>query len=281
MLRRTFLSTLPLAAGFVAGPAFCVTQKQRQEALFEFDRKLAAATATNQFEKGRQWRELQYWDASTIPEAQGHMTGTGSKRKIEQHGVDLIIAAEVSGRAVYKKKYTHPVVPGGESGVTIGIGYDLSAVNKGQLKSHWDALLTPEQCKVLGVACKASGSAARKLLKQLKQVTIEWDAARQQFDRFLPYVIAATERAFPKTDKISNVSMGALVSLVYNRGNQVIDTPRRVHMYRIAQAMEDERFSDIPKHFRDMKVIWANKPDMAGVLVRRDLEADLFEAGLS
>jgi len=44
--------------------------------------------------------------------------------------------------------------------------------------------------------------------------------------------------------------------------------------------MARREYSKIPGEIRSMKRIWDGDPKMRGLLVRRDLEADLFEKGL-
>ena len=46
---------------------------------------------------------------------------------ISQAAIDLIVREEVSGKEVYERNYRRPEWPGGSSGVTIGIGYDVGA----------------------------------------------------------------------------------------------------------------------------------------------------------
>ena len=58
---------------------------------------------------------------------------------ISQAAIDLIVCEEVSGKEVYERNYRRPEWPGGSSGVTIGIGYDVGAgvSDKAQLWADW------------------------------------------------------------------------------------------------------------------------------------------------
>jgi hypothetical protein len=49
------------------------------------------------------------------------ITAPPSKTKISDKSIELIIVAEISGPTVYQSRYQHPIVPGGDSGVTIGV----------------------------------------------------------------------------------------------------------------------------------------------------------------
>jgi GH24 family phage-related lysozyme (muramidase) len=73
-----------------------------------------------------------------------------------------------------------------------------------------------------------------------------------------------------------------LVSLAYNRGASFSAPGERfLEMRNIRQHMEAKAFALIPGEFRAMKRIWAGDPNLAGLLVRRDAEAALFERGLA
>ncbi|QNA89142.1 hypothetical protein G4G28_12850 [Massilia sp. Dwa41.01b] len=210
------------------------------------------------------------------------MAGRRSERRIHPRAIELIVSAEISNRARYEKSYRQPTWPGGRSGVTIGFGYDLGFVKPKAFADHWKDLLTPAQIADLSPVCRVQGAAAAPRVASVGHVHVEWDVAQQQFQRFLPFVVAETEDAFPHCAELSDMSLGALVSLVYNRGSDTDpDNPRRIHMHQCRVAMQNREFDTIPRYLRDMKVIWANERNARGLLVRRELEAKLFEAGLS
>jgi GH24 family phage-related lysozyme (muramidase) len=52
-------------------------------------------------------------------------------------------------------------------------------------------------------------------------------------------------------------------------------------MRAIAADVASGNLADIPQQFRSMKRLWENQPNMAGLVRRRELEALLFEEGLS
>jgi hypothetical protein len=61
---------------------------------------------------------------------------------------------------------------------------------------------------------------------------------------------------------------------------------RYIEMREITAAMAQGLFSAVPGFIRKMKRIWQGAdgkplPGCAGLLVRRDAEADLFESGLA
>jgi GH24 family phage-related lysozyme (muramidase) len=116
-------------------------------------------------------------------------------------------------------------------------------------------------------------------------VVIPWNAAKAQFDDFIHYPTAQAEDIFPNSNKLSNDSFGALVSLAYNRGIAIPrNSNRRKEMYEIHILMQSGTLRDfkaIPHKIRAMKRFWINDPDAQGVVIRRELEAQLFELGLT
>ena len=86
------------------------------------------------------------------------------------------------------------------------------------------------------------------------------------------------KRTLPNTDKLSEDSFGALVSLAYNRGASFsMADDRHKEMRSIKEHMANEEFDEIPDEFRSMKRLW---PNMRGLVDRRESEAKLFEDGL-
>ena len=75
------------------------------------------------------------------------------------------------------------------------------------------------------------------------------------------------------------------MSLVYNRGNLLIDKPNhkpRGDMRDIQSALRQNRGNDIPKYLRAMKRLWSPDPkkEERGLIIRREKEAEWFEKGL-
>lgn len=287
MQRRLFLSSLPLLGGALAASlTACATRPPARASggaatAADFDAALAEAIRTAEIDSSRSWRELEF-RADALTETQTSMAGRRSERMIHPRAIELIVSAEISNRARYEKAYRQPTWPGGRSGVTIGFGYDLGFVHPTAFADHWQDLLTREQIRALTPVCRLQGNTAAGRVADVREVRVDWDAADKQFRRFLPFVIAETEDTFPNCAELSDMSLGALVSLVYNRGSDTDpNKPRRVHMHYCRQAMQQRRFDAIPRYLRDMKAIWANEQNARGLLIRRELEAKLFEAGLS
>lgn len=205
-------------------------------------------------------------------------------RLISQEAEDLIIAEEVSSKAVYEKRYTHPEWPGGRSGVTIGIGYDVGAgvKDRAQLSADWKGQISDDMIRALEPCIGVQGDAARALLSSVKnRVTVPWGAAIAVFENVdIPRWSATVRRYLPNCDLLSPDSFGALVSLAYNRGASFTkDGDRYREMRAIRDHMAGKRFDRIAAEFRSMKRLWPNQSER-GLVARREHEAKLFERGL-
>ncbi|SDH25107.1 hypothetical protein [Janthinobacterium sp. YR213] len=205
-----------------------------------------------------------------------------SSRAISEAAITLITTFEVTDRARYEANFQQPIWPAGESGVTIGIGYDLGYVTVDWLNEDWEARLADGELATLRKVCGLTGEEARDALAQVRDVAVPWDIADQQFrTRLLPRYVALTLARLPNTDKLSDDSLGALVSLVYNRGASFRkEGPRYREMRMIRQHMVNEAYDAIPAELRAMARLWTDVPNMRGLVLRRELEAALFERGL-
>jgi GH24 family phage-related lysozyme (muramidase) len=205
-----------------------------------------------------------------------------SKRKVAPEALRLLVLFEVSGERRYTAKYQQPVWPGGESGATIGVGYDLGYSKAKWLEEDWCDYLDPAQLTRLTAACGKTGSSAKKLIPGLRDVAVPWSDAYQQFEqRLVPLYTASTLSAVPLAEKLSDKSLGALVSLVYNRGPSFGKPGNRYREMRaIKSALAAEDYGRIPDLIREMVRLW-DRDKFAGLHLRRKMEAALFQEGLA
>jgi hypothetical protein len=284
--RRSVLISVAAITGSATLPALAQNSPASVDApttADDFDRALATALANPEAQEGaRAYREgAQVFFAETHSlAATPHYPP--SNRAVSKRAVDLLIGFEVSSPALYHKRYERPVVPGGESGLTIGVGYDLGYVSKVMCKDDWSPYLTPDQVTALLKVCTKVKAEAKAARASVSAIVIPWDVADQQFRVcILPRYVAMTLYRLPNASKLSDDSLGALVSLIYNRGASFTKPGDRYkEMRAIKDHLENEEFDQIPGEIRAMKRIWLGKPDLAGLLTRRDLEAQLFEIGL-
>jgi len=94
--------------------------------------------------------------------------------------------------------------------------------------------------------------------------------------------LARTRRAFPGFDVLPLDVQGALVSLVYNRGTRMTDSPGtndRREMRAIRDLVAGGMVAGIAEQLRLMKRLWVGK-GLDGLLRRRDAEAALVESAI-
>lgn len=199
---------------------------------------------------------------------------------ISQDAIDLIVEQEVSSKDYYITHYQRPEWPGGASGITVGIGYDLGYADQSKIRKDWtDKLDGPVVLAMCNYAGMKGGQAHDHLAAARSQIIVSWDAAMAVFmNNDIPHWIEVVHNALPNTDKLSPDSLGALVSLAYNRGASFSNAGGRYAEMRAIKAhMANEQFNLIPQDFRSMKRLW---PSVRGLQLRRDAEAVLFEKGL-
>lgn len=271
MLRRDVLGlgvSIVLAAKLKPAAAQAFADFDRELNALQPDELLATAAA----------REIQFRQVVTV-ESQGVSRRLKSDHPISNRARDLIVRFEVSSEAYYREKLVRPIWPKGDSGITVGIGYDIGYMSVKTLKDDWKDILEPASLSMLIPAAGKKGIAAKDILPNFAGVRIEWGQALEQFQNFLPFIVAETETAFPGTDAMNPDCRGALVSLVYNRGSAVSNTVRRREMLHIREHIAAKAFEKIPQEIRDMKKHWEGK-GLPGLIQRRELEAVLFERGL-
>ena len=205
---------------------------------------------------------------------------------LSKKSLDLILEFEVGGGENYYNKFLkNPAWPEGQSGVTIGVGYDLGYVNKAEFSEDWKDL--PKETfdrlyKVVGI----KGYNAKNLIRGLKDITIPWDLALKVFNnKTVTKFWNLTKDTFPNFNNLPEDAKGGLVSLVFNRGN-ALEGDRRREMklirdgMRITNTFDQKALSFIANQIRNMKRIWAGGSIEKGMNRRRDAEAKLIEQSL-
>lgn len=167
--------------------------------------------------------------------------------------------------------------PGGGSGITLGIGYDIGFVTPQQFEEDWSEYLNGDQIDRLKTAIGLTGGSARQRASQFNDIKVTRAQAVEVFkNRTLPLHSKRTEQAFPGVDQLPADAQGALVSLVFNRG-PAMEGDRRKEMRAIRDAVPQKDLQEIADQIRAMKRIWVGQ-GLDGLLKRRDAEADLVES---
>lgn len=206
---------------------------------------------------------------------------------LSKKSLDLILDFEVGGGENYYNKFLkNPTWPEGQSGVTIGVGYDLGYVNKTEFSEDWKDLpkeIFDRLYKVVGI----KGYNAKNLIRGLKDINIPWDLALKVFNnKTVTKFWNLTKETFPNFDNLPEDAKGGLVSLVFNRGN-ALEGDRRREMKLIRDGMQlvstydQKALTFIANQIRNMKRIWIGGSIEKGMSRRRDAEANLIENSLN
>jgi hypothetical protein len=206
---------------------------------------------------------------------------------LNDKSLKLIFDFEVGGGENYYNKFLkNPTWPGEQSGVTIGVGYDVGYVNKTEFSNDWKDL--PKETfdrlyRVVGV----KGYQAKELARRLKDIIIPWDMSVKVFmNKTVKKFYDLTQATFPNFDKLPEDAKGGLVSLVFNRG-AALEGDRRREMKAIRDIMaKTQNFDEktlflIADQIRKMKRIWIGGSIEKGMSRRRDAEAKIIEKALA
>ena len=214
---------------------------------------------------GNTWVDAQPAPAADIPAIEG----------FPQAAVSMILDAEGIDQPA---KW-----PGGESGISLGYGCDIGADPKSL--EYWRGILTDDQINRLAAAKERTGDAAAAIARQFSDIRVSKDDSLRVFmTHTLPIEIARTRKTYPGIDLLPPTVLGAMTSIVYNRGAD-LSGDRRAEMREIRDVIT--QFANMPPERRDvkgtlnkiadliqsMKRLWGN--DQRGLLIRRDAEAKL------
>jgi GH24 family phage-related lysozyme (muramidase) len=215
---------------------------------------------------GKAWADPEPAPATDIPGIEG----------FPQEAVSMILEAEgidQPGRW-----------PEGESGITLGYGCDIGADPKSL--EYWRGILTDEQINRLAAAKGKTGRAAADVARQFSDIKVsKADALTVFMKSSLPLEIALTRKTYPGIDLLPPTVLGAMTSIVYNRGAD-LGGDRRSEMREIKDVIT--QFANTPLEHRDMRAtldkiagliqsmkrLWGNS--QRGLLIRRDAEAKLI-----
>jgi hypothetical protein len=194
--------------------------------------------------------------------------------------IEEIIADEDTSEFIYTKRYSKPEWPGGESGVTILLGYDLGYATHDKVDTDLkgkipDAMLAACQ-SVVGIR---GAPAYDAMLRVHNEIDIGWSVALGVFlSNDMPAWIATCQKYLPNFDLLSPDCKGVLVSLAYNRGPSFDNAGDRYREMRAIKAdMVAEHFADVSNQLRSMARLW---PPNNGVHSRRFREAALWDKGM-
>lgn len=200
---------------------------------------------------------------------------------ISKKSIDLIIKHEIGGREFYTKKYEKPIWAGGESGITIGIGADLGYTSDKQFMLDWSGVINLNFINALRPTIGIKGIQAKALLKgEILNVRIPYNTAYEVFVKSsLPRYYAMTKKIYPNMDLLNDDTQGALVSVVYNRGNK-LEGDSRAEMRAIVDLIDKQDYEGIAEQIEKSKRLWEGK-GLDGLVTRRESEADLVRDSMA
>jgi GH24 family phage-related lysozyme (muramidase) len=188
----------------------------------------------------------------------------------------LIARWEVGSPEQYRKKYSHPIWPKGQSGVTWCIGYDGGHQVRVVIEDDWRE--HPDVAQ-LATTAGITGERARAIVKNYRNITTQYDYCLEVFtERSLVEYERRTKRAFG--DGYANLrplARGALVSVVYNRGGSMSGPSRREMRVIRDDCIPAVDYACIAREIRRMKRLWVGTLIQDGMFARRDAEAILVE----
>ena len=219
--------------------------------------------------------------ASVAPPIAAVVVPQASNSILTPEALALILEFEIGGGENYYDRFLiHPELPGGDSGITVAIGYDLSTVSQDKYTADWGGKIDSADFTLLQGAVAISRSDSEDYFPKVKSVSIDYQTALEVFqDCDVHEVLDQCISAFPGFQQLSPNCQGALISLVFNRGART--TPRyngdtsRVEMLNIKNLVPNQDYTGIASQIRHMERLWIGTDIADGMTRRREAEAQL------
>lgn len=201
-----------------------------------------------------------------------------SKKAINQAIMAFEVSwSESSGFAVYNNKLVRPIVPdpvNTDSGVTIGLGCDLSFYTPAMVMADWGSVLPLDMVQALQKVAGLKKQAAVAALPLVKNVVVPIEAALQVFYNKTIFKFGKIALSiYPALPNLHPVEQSVIVGLVYNRGAG-LQGDRRKEMKQLIADIKSDNDKAIADTIRAMCKLW---PNTLGLRRRRQVEAALIE----
>ena len=195
---------------------------------------------------------------------------------ISRKSIDMIIQFEVGGRSYYDKALQKITWPGGESGATLGIGYDVGYENMAQFIKDWGNNLSADNIKIIKPLIGIKGEKVKDLLKgDILNIRIPYNIAYDVFVKNdVPRYFAMTKKIYPQLEQLNEDTQGALVSMVFNRGTGLTGDSR-TEMRAIVDLVAKKDYEGIAEEIEKSKRLWEHR-GLDGLVIRREAEADMI-----
>jgi hypothetical protein len=208
-----------------------------------------------------------------IPEKEKPLIVLPAAPGLTQAGHDLILEFETDGRSGYKAR---PEWPRGQSGVTVGIGYDCGYMSATVVRQDWHRLTPPDPDR-LATTAGITGQKASAKLSSVRDVLVQWEFAIDVFDNIdVAREFASCRHAYTDFDELRANAQAALISLGFNRGYQM-SGPARSEMRAIRDLVPKRDYDGMAAQLRKMVRVWKGTVNERGLTRRRLAEARLME----
>ena len=143
--------------------------------------------------------------------------------------------------------------------------------------NDWKNVLSTIDFNKLSTTIGKKGDNAKDALSNsIKNIVITWEQALEVFyTKSMPKYAKSTRNIYPGIEKLPPDAQGAILSLVYNRGESLANTDRRKEMRNLVGLIANGNLNKIANKIRAMKRLWTSA--QRGLWIRRDAEADLVE----
>lgn len=189
--------------------------------------------------------------------------------------VALVVRWEVGGPAQYVRKYQGVICPGGASGPTVGIGFDLGHNTQAAIRAAWAS--SPHVDALASGSGVVGPDACKAWRAQHHGIRIPYDDAIRTFTAHdWPRYSAMAERAYRRGwEALTYPHQAALTSNGYNRGFSFLGS-RRTELREIRDTCVPSSLAPCTAaQLRASCRVWDNQPDIRkGLCARRHAEAD-------
>lgn len=189
--------------------------------------------------------------------------------------VALVVRWEVGSPAQYVRKYQGVICPGGASGPTVGIGFDLGHNTQAAIRAAWAS--SPHVDALASGSGVVGPDACKAWRAQHHGIRIPYDDAIRTFTAHdWPRYSAMAERAYRRGwEGLTYPHQAALTSNGYNRGFSFLGA-RRTELREIRDTCVPSSLAPCTAaQLRASCRVWDSQPDIRkGLCSRRHAEAD-------
>jgi len=188
--------------------------------------------------------------------------------------VALVVRWEVGSPAQYVRKYQGVICPGGASGPTVGIGYDLGTQTPSAIRASFG--WHPDVEALVTASGQTGPDRCAAWRSKHMRIRVSYDDAIRVFEtQDWPTYQAMAERAYRNGwAALTRNHQGSLTSNGYNRGFSFLGS-RRIEMRQIRdRCVPDTDAHCTAAQLRASCRVWEGTDMYAGLCGRRKAEAD-------